>query len=225
MFMELLKLRNKLIDISSVRVKYKIDEDEETTPKHVQYFEEQSIEQPVEHDWNETPVALPQPEPLEINPVIKPSPTMPNKTERPALRSPRKLVREEPVPSPAGVKLLNPTIHVKIRTISRLELFKCDLCSHTSSTKASITRHMTQIHLSNSTNSFKCEVCFKRFAKKVILQNHAKIHMTQRPTFDCHYCGKVLSNRTAVASHIKWLHEEKREFRCSACSKMFATVS
>lgn len=124
----------------------------------------------------------------------------------------------------AAPKLLNPTIHPKIINLNRMKLFKCDFCSHTTSTMAPMERHMKQIHITKASTSFTCKICLKTFGKKNILQNHEKIHMTQRPTFECQHCGKVLSSQTAVSNHIKWIHKESREFECKSCSKKFATV-
>lgn len=130
---------------------------------------------------------------------------------------------EAVVPSAKHHKILNPTIHIATNT--RMVLFKCDHCAHSSSTKTAMERHMMQIHLKPSANAFKCETCFKTFAKKIILQNHEKTHLLQRPAFDCHQCGKQLSSQTAVNNHIKWIHSGKREFACATCLKRFATVS
>lgn len=122
-------------------------------------------------------------------------------------------------------KLLNPTIRHKIVNKNRIDFLNCDFCSHSTSTKQSMERHMTQLHMDKSAKMFKCSVCPKTFAKKNILKSHEKIHLANRPTFDCQYCGKNLSSQTAVRNHIKWLHNEEREFDCSKCSKKFATVS
>lgn len=226
MFMELLKLRNKVVDISIIRVKYSITDDEkEVLSNSVSPDIPNIIAQPEEQlDWDDT---LPSVELTNNNSASNLSQSSPLTSTKPVARPTRRSIKKEQTQATKpGVKLLNPTIHVKIRNVTRLPLFKCDLCSHTTSTKASINRHVKQIHLNSNTsaNAFKCQVCSKTFARKVILQNHEKIHMTQRPTFDCVHCGKVLSSRTAVTSHIQWIHNERRSFQCSTCSKLFATV-
>lgn len=185
MFMELIKMKNKAVDIPGIRSKYKLDQEPPEPPVNDFIQAVEDFEVPYE------PSAV-------IPPVTQP-PTLP--------------------------KLLNPTIHPKIFNTTRLPLFKCDLCPHTSSTKSSIDRHMMQIHLKVSSNAFECKTCSKTFAKKIILQNHEKIHMNQRPVFACEQCGKVLSSQTAVANHVKWIHKAIREFKCGSCEKMFATVS
>jgi uncharacterized Zn-finger protein len=120
-------------------------------------------------------------------------------------------------------RLVNHMIGPKIIGNTKIDLYRCDLCSNSSSTKLALERHMKQIH-QNKSNGFTCEVCQKTFAKKVVLQSHMKIHLEYRPTVECEICGKSLSSPTALASHIKWLHSETRDFECKDCSKMFATV-
>jgi ribosomal protein S27E len=164
--------------------------------------------------------------------IAKPSsPTC--KTERPSQRRPSvkltgsNLKRNDissPVASSSPPIILNHLFGPKIVSNNRNDLYWCDLCSNSSSTKFSLERHMRQVHHNKSARSFACEFCSKTFAKKVILQNHQKIHSEYRPTVTCELCGKVLSSATALASHIRWLHCDQREFKCGNCSKMFATV-
>lgn len=217
MFMELLKTKSKTVDVSSIRAKYKINDEEDVSLNDTLLLDDVD-HTPQEHSKVSS---VESPAPVIINNTARfdgPAPMEAIVTRRTAKKDPPQVAASAPI-------LLNPTIHVKIRNIHRIELFKCDFCSHTNSTKLSMERHMKQIHLKKSAVSFQCETCSKAFAKKALLQNHQKIHMAVRPTYDCQHCGKVLSSKTAVASHIKWLHKEQREFRCSSCSKMFATVS
>lgn len=216
MFMELLKTKSKIINLFSIRAKYNISDElgdeEETSTESFQASFNDTLKQDDEPDL---PTVTSQNESFSL--VLQS-----DKTSIKAVVVEETASKDFQGPAPV---LLNPTIHVKIRNIQRIELFNCDLCSHTSSTKFSMERHMKQIHLKQSAIAFRCETCFKTFAKKALLQNHQKIHMTHRPTYDCQHCGKVLSSKTAVASHIKWLHKDKRDYRCTSCPKMFVTVS
>lgn len=229
--MEVLKMKNKSIDVTAFRKKHGLDCEEtelqknsNTPPGRQQYFQileevfpEVELPTNVEEDMqaDETLNKIVQLKPSRNRREIKVSTA--------TTRATRRTIKTEAIlPAP---KLLNPTIHPKISNIIRLELFNCDRCSHNCSTKIAMERHMKQIHLKASSTSFKCETCSKSFAKKIILQNHEKIHLTHRPTFACTVCGKALSSQTAVANHMQWFHNEKREFECPSCSKLFATVS
>lgn len=239
MFMELLKMKNKPIDIETFRRKHGIScnetQEHPEPPQYARLIEEVNREivpnDQVEEDLKETSEEANEEQPVEIPSTVSivlrkktPKQTSHSHLKVPirAARATRRTIKIEAVSSLP--KLLNPTIHPKISSVPRLELFFCDLCTHNCSTKTAMERHMKQIHLKNST-SFQCATCFKSFAKKIILQNHEKIHMTHRPTFDCKVCGKVLSSQTSVSNHMQWFHKEKREFKCTSCSKMFATVS
>lgn len=220
MFMELLKTRSKTVDVSSIRAKYNLEVD-------FSYVEEEILEESnvfLADDGTDgelaeiSNVSNKSVAPFTVSTLasISPIPFAETEAEKPI---PRRNFKINPV-------VLNPTIQVKIRSNNRIELFKCDLCSHKNSTKFSMERHMKQIHLKRSSLAFQCETCWKIFAKKSTFQNHLKIHMTShRPTYDCQHCGKVLSSKTAVSNHIKWLHNNQKDFKCSSCPKTLPTVS
>lgn len=228
-FMELLKMRNKAVDVDSVRLKHGLidaggEKQTEVTQDRQEYFEHV-----IEEVLPEAPITDAPDQQLRLDRVEVKSKQISHKQEKVAdqkTRISRRTFKKEtiaPLPKPRP-KLLNPTIHPKISNINRLELFNCDRCLHNCSTKTAMERHMKQIHLKPSSTSFRCETCLKTFAKKIILQNHEKVHMTHRPTYECQICKKVLSSQTAVSNHMQWIHKKNREFKCRFCSKMFATV-
>lgn len=208
--MELSKARNKsTVDLAVVRRKYNLDEEQQIPEAVVETH--QLIE--LIGVYDQPKVESPKSRRAVVS-RSKPSPLTAIKSES---------IEKIPEISIIPLKILNPTIHSKITNVNCIERFSCDKCSHTTSTKLSIERHM-QLHLKPSSNLFSCSTCQKTFAKRNILQAHEKIHLIQRPTFDCPHCDKALSSKTAVANHIKWLHKKKREFECEKCHKMFATV-
>lgn len=213
MFMELSKARNKsTVDLAVVRRKYKLDEEQQVPEASV--AETQQFIEIIEAYDDEPKAESPKQRRAVVVSRSKPSPLNAIKLES---------IEEIPKISVKPLKILNPTIHSKITNVNRKERFSCDKCSHTTSTKLSIERHM-QLHLQPSSNLFSCSTCQKTFAKRNILKAHEKIHLIQRPTFDCPQCDKTLSSKTAVANHIRWLHKVKREFECEKCHNMFATV-
>jgi stress-induced morphogen len=124
---------------------------------------------------------------------------------------------------PSKPKLLNPTIVPKIESKIRWNILKCDLCSHSTSTKNSLENHM-KVHIENGA-LYECQVCHKSFAKKSTLRNHESIHRASidRILSQCNLCDKVLSSQASLNSHYNWFHSE-RVFSCDLCdSKKFAT--
>ncbi|KAG5675721.1 hypothetical protein PVAND_005602 [Polypedilum vanderplanki] len=120
-------------------------------------------------------------------------------------------------------KILNPTALPKIENKIRLDILKCDLCEHKTSTKTAMENHM-ELHIKNE-KLYECTVCQKKFASNRTLKNHSAIHMgVERKVYECSECLKILSSKTALNTHIKWHHSE-HEFKCEICSKKLATKS
>lgn len=94
---------------------------------------------------------------------------------------------------------------------------------------------------------FECEICMKRFRKKVDLRSHMVTHSDARPykckecmkTFkrksnlrahkvthnpdlypQCDVCGKRFTSRACFSQH-KYLHTPNKSFECEVCKKRF----
>lgn len=210
----------KSVDVSTIKKKYGLQDDEDPTlrPQYVELLE-YSIDQDF---FIGEPVTVSEQPSFPICKVKRPS-------VKPSTKSAGSKVDQQITSSPVTAQpaqtILNHFLGPKIARNTRIEHFKCDLCSNSCSTKLAMERHMQQVHRKGSSCMFTCETCLKTFAKKTTLQTHQKIHLVQRPAYDCTLCGKMLSSQTAVANHIKWIHTDRKEFKCESCLKMFATVS
>jgi transcription elongation factor Elf1 len=222
-YIELLKNKNKNVNLNEMKAKYEIIEHREQSPEKVTPRKKRSIQSPKAPPVIPTSSLSVSSEFPEITEIATPGKNF----KLPTQRTPRK---SHPQTSPSSSpktsqpKILNPTILPKIENKVRLEILTCDLCSHTTSTKTSLEKHM-QIHIKNK-ELFECQICHKKFATKPVLMNHELTHKlgADRKTFQCKECGKHLSSQTAVRTHMKWHHEE-REFKCHVCAKEFATVN
>lgn len=216
--MELLKMRNKSFDLTTIKAKYGLTEQHsiaEELPDASFESHEFVINDIIEE------VSFPRDQVGNIDSDKKVEGTAKEKAT-PEMRTARKSLKIE-APTSSAPKILNPTIHQNIPSDTQMKLFQCDLCVNASSSKVLMERHM-QTHMQPA-NAFSCSTCSKTFSKKNVLQIHEKVHLNQGSTFSCPQCSKALSSKTAVANHIKWLHKKSKEFECSACSKKFATVS
>lgn len=213
-YIELLKNKSKNVDVAEMKKKYSLtDRDSPSVIETPPGLSTYSSEPLVEH--NEEPVVITlkkQVSPPKVSPVK--TRTLPVRQQAVKVTSPS--LKNKP-------KLLNPTILHKIASKSRMVLLSCDKCSHTTSTKYALEKHL-ELHLTNE-KLFECKVCHKKFSRKPILMSHELTHKlsSERKTFQCKECGKHLSSQTAVNTHIKW-HHGKREFKCQVCLKDFATV-
>ena len=103
---------------------------------------------------------------------------------------------------------------------SGIKPFQCQEaeCNMAFYDQASLSRHVTRVHLKIVPRPFKCQVCAKRYETKYYLDIHMIGHTGDKP-YRCSICAKLFSNRSTLAGHMK-THGEKTH-GCSVCGKMF----
>lgn len=71
-------------------------------------------------------------------------------------------------------------------------------------------------------STFKCSMCYKRFATKIRLQQHCLAHGAedQKP-LPCSICLKRFMNNSALSGHLKTHKENKQVFECPMCRQLF----
>ncbi|XP_006569371.1 PR domain zinc finger protein 10 isoform X3 [Apis mellifera] len=74
-----------------------------------------------------------------------------------------------------------------------------------------------------SLSTYKCSICYKRFATKVRLQQHYLVHGAedQKP-LPCNICFKRFMNNSALSCHLKTHKENKQVFECPMCRQLFS---
>ena len=100
--------------------------------------------------------------------------------------------------------------------------FKCLKCEKTFPTKKSRWLH-SKYH---EEKKFECDICFKKFAFKTILNTHvAGVHGDTK--FGCDRCDKTFSHKQNLKAHIKMVHEgiQRQTFDCQFCNKCFRSKS
>nr|XP_034187392.1 PR domain zinc finger protein 10-like [Osmia lignaria] len=72
-------------------------------------------------------------------------------------------------------------------------------------------------------STYKCSMCYKRFATKVRLQQHYLVHGAedQKP-LPCNICFKRFMNNSALSCHLKTHRENKQLFECPMCRQLFS---
>ncbi|XP_034940799.1 PR domain zinc finger protein 10-like [Chelonus insularis] len=79
--------------------------------------------------------------------------------------------------------------------------------------------------MNSSGSSYKCLMCYKRFATKVRLQQHYLVHGAddQKP-LSCNICFKRFMNNSALSCHLKTHRQDKQIFECPMCRQLFCQV-
>ncbi|XP_076239928.1 PR domain zinc finger protein 10 isoform X2 [Calliopsis andreniformis] len=82
---------------------------------------------------------------------------------------------------------------------------------------------LTKTKRLNALSTYKCSMCYKRFATKVRLQQHCLVHGAedQKP-LPCNICFKRFMNNSALSCHLKTHRENKQVFECPMCRQLFS---
>ncbi|XP_053663308.1 zinc finger protein 2-like [Anopheles marshallii] len=81
-------------------------------------------------------------------------------------------------------------------------------------------------HKENHTNSvFVCDECGRGFTHKKTWQNHLKRHKALRAEiYKCTTCSKVFGSKARLERHVR-LHTGDRPYQCKMCNKSFAFLN
>ena len=83
--------------------------------------------------------------------------------------------------------------------------FECSICSKFLMTKATLTRHIAQVHEGKKPN--KCNICDKSFPQKSALNSHvASVHERKKP-FKCNVCDGTFAREGNLNQHVAKIHE------------------
>ncbi|KAJ8048070.1 hypothetical protein HOLleu_00238 [Holothuria leucospilota] len=98
----------------------------------------------------------------------------------------------------------------------------CDICGKTLSSLGNLQRHKRLSHTSrdNSSRSFKCQFCDKRFKSKQSRKEHEDIH-TNKHLHQCSYCHKTVRGRSNWRKHELDHRRKKKLYECKICDKSF----
>lgn len=92
-------------------------------------------------------------------------------------------------------------------------------CDYVANKWTELQKHVAEDHK----ETFKCEVCDKKFKERYALTRHMKIHSGERLACTYENCKRSYTNKRNLKMHIRIDHSEGTTFKCDYdnCSKTF----
>lgn len=93
-----------------------------------------------------------------------------------------------------------------------------------------VTKGYLRIHRLMHTNGgkkerpFACEMCDKRYSRKVDLNMHQRSHSNDK-RYKCPHCGETFLHWSTRKNHIARIHTGEKPFTCEVCGKKFSESS
>ncbi|XP_035904468.1 zinc finger protein 26-like [Anopheles stephensi] len=102
--------------------------------------------------------------------------------------------------------------HVRFMHNEQGQVFRCDLCPHESPNSRALLDHKKRVHV---VERFECELCGKRFKRKLYLREHIASH-TGKPLYECGICDAKFNSNANCYNHRKIKHPEEYQARRQA---------
>uniref|UniRef100_A0A182TFW1 Transcription factor grauzone n=1 Tax=Anopheles melas TaxID=34690 RepID=A0A182TFW1_9DIPT len=102
--------------------------------------------------------------------------------------------------------------HVRFMHLEGGQVFRCDLCPHESPNSRALLDHKKRVHV---VERFACELCGKRFKRKLYLKEHIASH-TGQPLYECGICDAKFNSNANCYNHRKSKHPEEWQARRQA---------
>lgn len=111
--------------------------------------------------------------------------------------------------------------HIKCVHMEPRHSYICDICNTHLSSKKSVIRHMSHVHL--KMRKYKCKICHIQFPNESLRKAHLlQIHKVVPPK-SCPYCNYRAFTKAHITRHIQ-RHRGDRRFKCLTCSFAFVTL-
>ncbi|XP_053688412.1 zinc finger protein 782-like [Sabethes cyaneus] len=100
----------------------------------------------------------------------------------------------------------NMRAHMKTVHIEANSSLTCDICHNVYPNKKCLVMHKKRVHVEEK---FECELCGKKFKRKISLLEHRATHSGTQTLYECDVCGKTTNSNGNLYSHKKTKHPKE----------------
>ncbi|KAJ9575707.1 hypothetical protein L9F63_007466 [Diploptera punctata] len=110
--------------------------------------------------------------------------------------------------------------HSQENLLREKKRWTCVICEKHYVSERSLLTHISMLHSGDNPGpKFQCPECGKRFAYKVSLYTHRKIHKEGK-IHVCPICKKTFVHSSGLSTHLR-LHQDDKPYSCEYCGKKF----
>lgn len=109
----------------------------------------------------------------------------------------------------------------QVHQSSKVDTYKCRLCSHVSLSLDDLDKHLKSVH-NQSTQAnlmFKCQHCDMQFGQSSSLNQHIQLNHSST-TYSCQYCRNTFNSKAQLERHVR-IHLSSIDLKCNICDKQF----
>ena len=125
-------------------------------------------------------------------------------------------VIDEQMCNECGLKLKNPYLLAKHKSVEHGEIFRCDQCDYTSKQNSNLKIHVATVH---EKVRFYCDQCESSYAQKQGLEHHIRA-FHEKIKVKCSECDFESTQKSHLQKHYRKKHLNFR-YTCEVCSQEF----
>lgn len=107
--------------------------------------------------------------------------------------------------------------YINVMRVDNTISYHCQECTKIFSSRSHAITHVSMIHL--KLMNFTCDICSKGFYQRGDLNDHMRLHTSERP-FSCPHCDYRARKASMLSAHLR-RHSDVRPFACNECPRSY----